>query len=69
MYLFGEEFVHAVWRTLHYVQSTNVDRVNNAKIQTDVTNKPLLHFTYLKYFVYVHISVYLLNLVFIHEDA
>ena len=37
--------------------------VNDAKIQSELTSKHLFHFTYLKYYVYV------LNLVFIHEDA
>ena len=38
-------------------------------LQTDITSKHFFHCTYLNYFVYVHVYIYLLNLVFIHEDA
>ena len=62
----GEEFVHAVWKTLQATYSANVDRVNDAKIQADVTRKHLLYFTYLKYFAYVQIYIYLLD--FINES-
>ena len=43
--------------------------MDQVKVQAEGTRKHLFDFTYLKYFVYVHIYIYLLNLVFIYEDA
>ena len=61
--------MHAFWSELHAAYSANVNQVNNAKIQTDVSSKQLyvLDMFYLGMFLYLFVE--LDTWVFVHQDA